>query len=84
MDTPNFNDLPLLELIDNNGNSDNDMDMQDLEDLPGLMEEDIDDGKEGRDKEEIVTIFERLTVEEQERWKEEIKLLRSALCKASH
>ena len=82
LDTPDFDDLPLLEPIDDGGDSDDDIDMQDLEDLPGLMEEDVDDGKEGRDEEEIVNVFERLTVEEQEQWKE-VKPLRSALYKAS-
>jgi hypothetical protein len=83
LDTPDFNNLPLLEPIDDDTDSDDDMDMQDLEDLPALLEEDDDDGKEGRDEEEIVNVFERLTEEEQERWKEQVKPLRSALYKAS-
>ena len=83
LDTPDFNNLPLLELIDDDADSDDDMDMQDLEDLPWLLEEDDDDGKEGRDEEEIVNVFERLTEEEQERWREQVKLLCSALYKAS-
>jgi hypothetical protein len=83
LDTPDFDDIPLLEPIDDDGESDDDMDMQDLEDLPGLLDEDGDDGKESRDEEEIVNVFERLTVEEQERWKEQVKPLRSALYKAS-
>lgn len=83
LDTPDFDDLPLLEPTDDDGDSDNDMDMHDLEDLPGLLEEDDDDGKESRDEEEIVNVFKRLTAEEQERWREEVKPLRSALYKAS-
>ncbi len=81
--TPDFDNLPLLEPIDDDSDSDDDMDMQDLEDLPELLEEDDDDGKESKDEEEIVNVFERLTVEEQEHWREQVKPLRSALYKAS-
>ena len=83
LDTPDFDNLPLLEPIDDDADSDDNMDMQDLEDLPALFEEDEDNGKEGRDEEEIVNIFERLTEKEQERWKEQVKPVRSALYKAS-
>jgi hypothetical protein len=83
-ETPEFDDLPLLEPINIDAESDNDwseMEMPDLEDLSEMIDEDDDGEKEARDEEEIVNVFRTLTVEEQERWKEQVKPLRSALFK---
>jgi hypothetical protein len=84
LETPDFDDLPLLEPIDLDTESDDDWsetDMPDLEDLPEMMDDNGDEGKEARDEDEIVNVFETLTIEEQEQWKEQVKPLRSALHK---
>jgi hypothetical protein len=84
-ETPIFDDLPLLEPIDvENDSDDSDCeDLEDLEDLAGMIGEDDEDDevKAARDEEEIVNVFETLTEEEQERWKEEVVPLRTALFK---
>ena len=86
-ETPDFGDLPLLEPIAENGDSDSESesDLPELEDLAEMTDEGDDEEEEKveKDEEEIVNVFETLTEEEQERWKEEVKLLRSALHKVS-
>ena len=83
-ETPKFDDLPLLEPINIDAESDTDdwskMEMPDLEDLSEMIDED-DEVKESKDKEEIVNVFKTLMVEEQEHWKEQAKPLCSALFK---
>jgi len=87
---PDFDELPLLESIiadeDDNSECDDAGDESDHDDNPALIDiEDAEDGSdEGvRSKEEIVNVFETLTVEEQERWKMEVKPIRSAIYKVS-
>jgi hypothetical protein len=55
--------------------------MPDLEDLAEIIDEEADEEKEAGDAEKIFNVFETLTEEEQERWKEEVKPIRSALQK---
>ena len=83
-ETPDFDDLPLLEPIAENDDcdSESDSELPDLEDLANEGDEG-EEGKAEMDEEEIVNVFETLTEEEQERWKEEVKPLRSALHKVS-
>jgi hypothetical protein len=85
-EAPDFDDLPLLEPIaEDDGDSESDSDLPDLEEFAEMIDEG-DEGEEGieeNDEEEIVNVFETLTEEEQERWKEEVKPLRSALQKVS-
>jgi len=88
-DDPDFDDLPLLESVIADEESDNDgndvgEEPDDLE-IPGLIDiDDNDDGEEAvRDKEEIINVFETLTVDEQEHWKAEVKPIRTALYKVS-
>jgi len=85
---PDYDDLPLLEPIDvPNDPADSDdenSDFEDLEDLAGMMgeeDEGSDEGKVTRDEEEIINVFQTLTIEEQRRWKEGVKPLRTALYK---
>jgi len=87
---PDYNDLPLLESVIVDEESDDECDNADEEpdqdEIPGLIDiEDDDDGAEEavKDEEEIINVFETLTVEEQERWKVEVKPIRSALHKVS-
>jgi hypothetical protein len=85
LETLDFDNLPLLDPIEIDAESQDDLTeagMPDLEDLAEMMiDEEGDEEKEGRDEEQIVNVFETLTEEEQERWKEEVKPLRSALYK---
>ena len=86
-ETPDFDELPLLEPIDaDNEDTDSDADDDDLPELEELTET-IDEEEEGekavRDEEEIVNVFQTMTDEEQQRWKAEVKLIRSALHKVS-
>jgi hypothetical protein len=85
---PDYDDLPLLEPIDvPNDPADSDdenSDFEDLEDLAGMMgeeDEGSDEGKVTRDEEEIVNVFQTMTIEEQGRWREGVKPLRTALYK---
>jgi hypothetical protein len=84
---PDFDELPLLEPILHADNEDSDVDDNDLPELEELESETIEDEEEeeraARDEEEIVNVFETLTDEEQERWKAEVKPIRSALYKVS-
>jgi hypothetical protein len=87
---PDYNNLPLLESVIVNEESDDKCDNTDEEpdqdEIPGLINiEDDDDGAEEavKDEEEIINVFETLTVEEQEHWKVEVKPIRSALHKVS-
>ena len=90
-DEPDFEDLPLLESIAKD-ESDDELDDDLIDDpdqieIPGLVdiEEDGEDGSNEavQDKEEIVNVFATLINEEKERWKTEVKPLRSALSKVS-
>lgn len=86
-ETPDFDELPLLEPIDaDNEDTDSDADDDDLPELEELTET-IDEEEEGekavRDEEEIVNVFQTMTDEEQQRWKAEVKPIRSALHKVS-
>lgn len=89
-DEPNFEELPLLELIvakeGNNELDDLINDPHEIE-IPRLIdiEEDAEDGSNdaARDEEEIVNVFATLTNEEKECWKTEVKPIRSALYKVS-
>ncbi len=67
LETLDFNDLPLLDPIEINVESQDDLtktDMLDLEDLTEMViNEEGDKEKEGRDEEQIVDIFETLTEE---------------------
>jgi len=80
---PDFDDLPLLGPID--ADSDDEDDNEALPDLEDLLEMTGDDDgeKAETDEEEIVNVFEALTEEERDHWKEEVKPLRSALHKVS-
>ena len=89
-DDPDYNDLPLLESVIVDEESDDECDNAeedpDQDEIPGLIDiDDDDDGAEeaAKDEEEIINVFETLTVEEQERWKVEVKPIRSALHKVS-
>lgn len=89
-DDPDYNDLPLLESVIVDEESDDECDNAeedpDQDEIPGLIDIDNDnDGAEeaAKDEEEIINVFETLTVEEQERWKVEVKPIRSALHKVS-
>ena len=88
-DDPDFDDLPLLESVIADDESDDDGsnagEEPDDSEIPGLIDiDDDDDGEQAaKDEEEIINVFETLTVEEQERWKAEVKPLRTALYKAS-
>ena len=89
-DDPDYNDLPLLESIivdeESEDECDNVDEEPDQDEIPGLIDiEDDDDGAEeaAKDEEEIINVFETLTIEEQEHWKVEVKPIRSALHKVS-
>lgn len=70
--------------VDKNAD-DVDFSESELPDLLDLAINDDDDGEKNvRDEEEIVTIFQVLTPEEHEQWKEEVRPLRSALFKVSY
>src|SRR6266508_3026099 len=82
-----FDDLPILEPYGADENADYDdfseSELPDLEDL--AIDDDDDDGEKNmRDEEEIVTIFQALTQEEHEQWKEEVRPMHSALFKVSY
>ena len=88
-DKPDFEELPLLESI---VAEEEDDELDDLIDdphqieIPGLIdiEEDAEDGSnDTAQDEEIVNVFATLTDEEKERWKMEVKPIRSALYKVS-
>jgi len=85
-ETPDFDELPLLEPLADSEDSDSDVDDNDLPELEELSESiDEEEGEEraARDEEEIVNVFQTMTNEEQERWKAEVKPIRSALHKVS-
>jgi Fe-S cluster assembly scaffold protein SufB len=86
-DEPDFEELPLLESITEDESDDELDDDPDLVEIPELIdiEEDAEDGSNQavRDEEEIVNVFATLTDEEKERWKMEVKPIRSALSKVS-
>jgi len=77
-EAPDFDDLPPLEPIaKDDGDNESNSDLLDLEDFAEIIDEG-DEGEEGigeKDEEEIVNVFETLTEEEQECWKEEVKPL---------
>jgi hypothetical protein len=82
-EVPLFDELPLLEPIDID-EMDDELDLADLEDLAGMVDngdDESDEGKAERDEAEIINVFETLTEEEQERWKEQVVPLRTALYK---
>ena len=74
-------------IVDEPEESDDECDNAEEEDeIPGLINiEDNHDGAEeaAKDEEEIINVFETLTIEEQEHWKVEVKPIRSALHKVS-
>ena len=84
-ETPDFDELPLLEPLDaDDEDSDSDVDDNDLPELEELSEPiDEEKGEEraASDEKEIVNVFQTMTDEEQERWKAEVKPIRSALHK---
>jgi hypothetical protein len=87
-DDPDFDNLLLLEAVVADEECDDEWDNadEDLDEIPGLIDiDDDDDGAEeaAKDEEEIINVFETLTVDEQERWKVEVKPIRSALHKVS-
>jgi hypothetical protein len=84
-DEPDFEGLPLLESIDVDNLEDSDdesdeFELPDLEEIPDLAN---DEGSEEarKDEEEIVNVFETLTIEEQAQWRAEVKPIRTALYK---
>ena len=81
---PDFNELPLLQPVDNWNESDNEesINLPNLEDIADMADE---EGSEeaAKDQEEIVNIFETLTEEEQAQWKTEVQPIRTALFKVS-
>jgi hypothetical protein len=84
LENPDFDDLPPLEPYDaeNEDNADeNETEMPDLEDFAEMNDEGEDEGQQAKDEEEIVNVFNTLTIAEQARWKEEVKPLRTALYK---
>lgn len=83
-DDSDFEDLPLLGLVDANSDDEADEELPDLEDLPEIIGDDDDGEKAEMDEEEIVNVFGTLTEEEQERWKDDVKPIRSALHKVSY
>ena len=84
LENPDFNDLPPLEPYDAENEDDtdkNETEMPDLEDFAEMIDEGEDKGQQAKDEEEIVNVFNMLTIAEQARWKEEVKPLRTALYK---
>ena len=83
-DTPDFDELPLLEAVVDWNESDNDQSM-DLPDLEEITDTADDEGPEEaeNDEDEIVNVFGTLTEEEQARWKAEVRPIQSALFKVS-
>ena len=70
--------------MDANSDDEADEELPDLEDLPEIIGDDDDGEKAEMDEEEIVNVFGTLTEEEQERWKDDVKPIRSALHKVSY
>ena len=61
---------------------DSESDLLDLEELLEMIDEEHgEEDKAKKDEGEIVNVFETLTKEEQEHWKEEVKPIHSALYK---
>jgi len=85
--TFDFDDLPSLAPIEEDDDKDdNDVsegEKTDLDDLGKMIDDEGDEHLDARNEEEIDNLFEAMTVAEQEQWKEQVRLLRSALQKVS-